>query len=88
MNFLKNHIASFVFFLISILICAVIFYFSAQEAGESTDTSSEVLDFLAGLFNSDYDTLPQAEKNEIIRNYMFFIRKTAAQPTSIIPVTI
>ncbi len=74
---LKGHVLSLIFAFLTLAVCVIIFLFSHQPAAESSKTSSDVLTFIATLFNKDFPLLPWEEQKEILISYMFFIRKAA-----------
>ena len=56
---------------------AVIFMFSAQNGDNSGSTSGNVIEFVAKIFNPDFDKLSEAHKVDIIASWQLVVRKTA-----------
>lgn len=60
------------------LICmTVIFSFSAEDSGESTETSISVTEMSAQILIQDYDKLEKPQQQLIVENLNPFIRKLA-----------
>ena len=73
-----NRRTMFVLFLVmSIVWMAVIFEFSSKNADESTAQSNSVTDFLMMLFEEDYETLTQEEKQLLVEKYDGIVRTGA-----------
>lgn len=62
---------------LSVLWMAVIFGFSSRDAEESTVQSNSVTELLIKIFEKDYDTLSDAQKQALVEKYDGIIRKTA-----------
>ncbi len=56
---------------------AVIFIFSAQNGDTSGSTSGNIIEFIAKIFNPDYENLSVDQKTEIITSWQLVVRKTA-----------
>lgn len=68
----------FVLFLIlSITWMTVIFGFSSRDAEESTVQSNSVTELLIRIFEKDYDTMSDAQKQELVEKYDGIVRKIA-----------
>jgi VanZ family protein len=63
--------------LISVAIMVLIFSFSAQEAGKSSDTSGKFIASIVKTFTKDFDKLSAEEQKTIISKYQFSVRKLA-----------
>ena len=57
--------------------CGLIFSMSCQKANKSNGTSGGVCNFIARVFISDFEEMPETEQEEIIENMQFVVRKTA-----------
>lgn len=55
----------------------VIFIFSAQNGNTSGAASGSIIEFIAKIFNPDYDGLTEAERLEIIASWQLTVRKAA-----------
>lgn len=55
----------------------VIFVFSAQNGDTSGATSGNLIEFIAKIFNPDFDNMTEAERLEIITSWQLIVRKTA-----------
>ena len=62
---------------LSVVWMSVIFGFSSSDAEESTEQSNFVTEFLIKIFEDDYDTLNQNEKQLLIEKYDGVVRKLA-----------
>ncbi len=80
-DFLKRGIVLKIFRIITVvlLISLMIFIFcmSAQNANESSNTSSTVIKFFANIFVKNFEDLPISEQTEIIASFQFIVRKGA-----------
>ena len=56
---------------------AVIFWFSAQNGDTSGSTSGNFIEFIAKIFNPNYENLTELQKFEIISSWQLIVRKTA-----------
>lgn len=63
--------------IITVSLMAFIFYMSAQNADESSDTSRYVIEFLVKIFVGDFENLSVTEQEEIISSLQFIVRKGA-----------
>ena len=78
MNNMKVRKRAFALFLtLSIVWMAVIFGFSSKNADESTEQSNSVTEFLMMLFEENYDSLTEIEKQVLIEKYDGIIRTFA-----------
>ena len=72
----KTKITRYIFFTLMILTCIIIFIFSSQNGEESTEVSdgfiSKIIDIFPLTKNQTED-----QKQEIIKNLQFIVRKTA-----------
>ena len=58
-------------------VAAMIFFFSAQDKDQSSDTSKIVTQRLLERFYPDYDQLTKKQKRVLLRQYQPTVRKTA-----------
>ena len=56
---------------------AMIFFFSAQDAAESSETSGFFTQWVIRLLRPDYDGLSRREKAALWQQYQYFVRKGA-----------
>ena len=71
----KNFILKIIFIILIIITCIVIFLFSSQNGEKSSGVSEGVLESIIDFLPSTRD-LPADEKQVLIENSQFFIRKT------------
>lgn len=57
--------------------CGFIFFMSCEKADESNDTSGGVCNYIATIFIDDYGEMSEFQKEGIIEDMQFFVRKTA-----------
>ena len=62
---------------LSIAWMAVIFGFSSRDAEESTVQSNSVTELLIRIFEKDYDTLSDVQKQALVEKYDGIVRKIA-----------
>lgn len=74
---MNKNIIRYVCLVLSLMIMTLIFIMSHQPAEVSTEQSGGVIEFVAKIIVSDYDELPDTNKQEIINNYQLFVRKAA-----------
>lgn len=55
----------------------LIFYFSAQEAEESLNSSGGFAEFLAKIIHTDFESFTESRQEEIIGDCQFIVRKAA-----------
>lgn len=72
----KNFILKIIFIILMIITCIVIFLFSSQNGEKSSGVSEGVLESIINFLPNTRD-LPADEKQALIENSQFFIRKTA-----------
>lgn len=60
-----------------VLWMGVIFFFSSQNATESSASSGSVIEKIAEVFYPDFEEKTQIEKEEIISSFQFLVRKSA-----------
>ena len=78
MKKLFNRRNAFVLFLVlSVAWMSVIFGFSSRDAEESTVQSNSVTELLIKIFEKDYDSLPDAQKQLLVEKYDGIVRKIA-----------
>lgn len=66
-----------IYFVLMLIWMGVIFWFSAQPAEESTQTSLHVGRLVCGIFVRDYEELSAAEQTTLAENIEFPVRKAA-----------
>lgn len=66
-----------VFIVLTLAVMILIFIFSAQDADESSKTSSRFTKYAVRIFYSDYDSQPPEIQKEMWDTTSFMIRKTA-----------
>ena len=66
-----------VFIVLTLAVMILIFIFSAQDADESSKTSSRFTKYAVRIFYSDYDSQPPEIQKEMWDKTSFMIRKTA-----------
>ena len=66
-----------VFIFLTLAVMVLIFIFSAQDADESSKTSSRFTKYAVRIFYSDYDSQPPEIQKEMWDKTSFMIRKTA-----------
>ena len=76
-NYLKKHILSLIFTILTLVIMILIFCFSHQVGEESSNTSTGIFYFLANLFNKDFPNLSESAQLEILAKYVLLVRKAA-----------
>ena len=64
-------------FAFAILTMIFIFIMSSQPAPESSETSADLIDYLAQIFNPDYSDLSPFEKEVYVADLQFYVRKAA-----------
>ncbi len=64
-------------FCVALLIMALIFSMSAQDATESSQTSGGMIAAIVKLFNKDFLKMSLEEQEEYIGGFQFFVRKIA-----------
>ena len=55
----------------------LIFFFSAQTADESSNTSGGIVEMIVEKIYPDFYDYTEARQNEIIESYQFIVRKAA-----------
>lgn len=73
----RRTILRWIFFIAALVIAALIFYFSSQEADESSRTSGNVMRFLLKLFYPGYYSLSRIDQLRFLDNLSFLVRKGA-----------
>ena len=66
-----------VLFVLSLVIAALIFFFSSQEGEESSGMSQGITRFLLQIFVPDYEVFSSQKQAAYIRSFTFFVRKGA-----------
>lgn len=56
---------------------ALIFWFSAQNGETSGSTSGNFIEFVAKIFNPNFENLTESQRSEIISSWQLVVRKTA-----------
>ena len=70
-------IVQFIFVLLTIVCMVLIFYFSSENAEESTDTSDSFTAIAISIFYPDFDDRPLAQQEKITDTVTFAVRKCA-----------
>ena len=70
-------IVQFIFVLLTIVCMVLIFYFSSENAEESTDTSDGFTAIAISIFYPDFDDRPLAQQEKITDTVTFVVRKCA-----------
>jgi len=70
-------IVQFIFVLLTIVCMVLIFYFSSENAEESTDTSDGFTAIAISIFYPDFDDRPPAQQEKITNTVTFAVRKCA-----------
>lgn len=73
----KRYILGIVFGILIIATVIAIFSFSSENGVESGGRSDKVIDILANILISDYDSMSASEKAAIIRKFAYPVRKGA-----------
>ena len=76
-TYTRNSRRRAVWILLTVLWMGVIFFFSAQNAEESSSLSGGITDFIAHLIRPDLDQLPEADQQAFLNQLSFFVRKGA-----------
>ncbi len=76
-SFIKKHILSLVFLLLSFLIMGWIFGFSSEVSEESNETSQGVSYFIASVIVGGFSDLSEAEQQEQVNALVPAVRKVA-----------
>lgn len=66
-----------IFSVLTVLWCAVIFLFSAQNADESTDLSDGFIYTICDAIVPEFDDYTEAERQQLVSDLAFGVRKTA-----------
>lgn len=64
-------------FSLAVMIMVLIFYMSAQNSQASSETSGGLIDFIARIFNSQYDSMSEQGREEYVAGFQFIVRKSA-----------
>lgn len=76
-TYTRNSRRRAVWILLTVLWMGVIFFFSAQNAEESSNLSGGITDFIAHLIRPDLDRLPETDQQAFLNQLSFFVRKGA-----------
>ena len=76
-TYTRNSRRRAVWILLTVLWMGVIFFFSAQNAEESSSLSGGITDFIAHLIRPDLDRLPETDQQAFLNQLSFFVRKGA-----------
>jgi len=66
-----------ILFVAALIIAALIYYFSAQDASDSSELSRGVTRFILRLFVPGYDDLPRREQAAYLKSLSLIVRKCA-----------
>ncbi len=70
-------VAVAIFALLVLVVMAMIFYFSAETAVRSTETSNGVTRFVLKIFRPDFDRLSKSERSALFSKASHYVRKGA-----------
>lgn len=72
----KKIILRYIFWFLTFLVMAMIFYLSSQNGTQSTVSSTNVTEIIAEIFNPEYDNLSETDKIQILNNAAGLVRTT------------
>ncbi len=74
---MKRNLVLIIFFILTLSVMALIFFFSSQNASLSSRTSSSFVRLILSLLVRNFSSLSSSEQNALIVKYASFIRKCA-----------
>ncbi len=66
-----------VFLILTLIWCAVIFVFSAQNAGASSETSGSFIENVCDFIVPEFDSFTGDQRESLVEELQFFVRKSA-----------